>query len=194
MISMKKTLFSCLAAAMPFLSAGIGQAATLGDVTAVPSPSAVSSIPAFGFTVADGLLFGFSGPTVADPGGIPSVLTSSGVDLGEGHVTGMVLGPVSPGPLLLAGSYEDSAVTAPGVVQALFLKAGGSLAGDYGGDYLLLTLTATAGPISLLGTASYVGTAVLTGAELDGIVPLPAGGVLLGSALVLVALRRRKAG
>ncbi|WP_108262112.1 hypothetical protein [Mangrovicoccus ximenensis] len=189
MISMKKVLAACLMAAMPLFSAGSSQAATLNDVTAVPSPSGTSA--AIGFTVTDGLLNAFLGPTVAGPGTNFGILQSSGVGGTPSHATGLVFG--LGGGVLLAGDYEDSAVIGPGTIQALFLKTGGSLAADYGGDYLLLTLTAGVGPIALFGTNVYAGTATLTGAVLDAAVPLPAGGLLLGSALVLAALRRRQA-
>ncbi|WP_145962984.1 hypothetical protein [Mangrovicoccus ximenensis] len=179
-----------IASTLCLLSANAANAATvtLADVVPVTGGGAASAGASFSFSFTGGVLDSFSGLVLIDDGVPPPAVIPVNV---TGIATSFMANATGGGALLLSGDLLDVAVTPPSTVELLFSKTGGSYAGAFGGDYLIMTLTAASGSFTPGMTGTFSGTMTLTGAELAA-VPLPAGGALLAGALTLLAVRRRQ--
>lgn len=189
------------------LGAGSAAAATLGQFIPVTggatisgSGSATLSSTGIGFVGAGSA----SGGSLVGTTPVPSnslTLTASGSTIGSGDFIGNILIPPPPFPTLspfLSGSFED-AKAETGILSFLFAVNGGSGASNFG-SHVIYTLNNpgftpdTIADLSLIQPAgTQTATPVSFSIQQAAPIPLPAGLVLLLTALGALGLARRRA-
>lgn len=183
---MSRSIARLLAATLLAGVSWSAQAATLDAVTIDTTAPVIG--PANGdFELDGGFLSNFSFIPVMTSSGMASLVGNPATS----PLT-FTLGSLSGGGTLLAGTLHDEARDTT-TVTALFaldpaLDPATSLAGEYPGGFVVMTFEGSA-PLDPAGANS--GTVIIEGASLAPI-PLPAGVVLLASALALGAATRHR--